>query len=88
MSRGRPSAQSRETESLFSYIRLTASDMQVRDIYFASDIPAGVRSEYNITKAEGFNITFYVSKIYHSVEDGISLKTSDFTEVQIISKTA
>ena len=48
----------------------------VRDICFASDMPAGVSGEYNITKSEGFYITFCESKIYHSVEDGISLKTN------------
>ena len=34
----------------------------VRDICFASDMPAGVRGEYNITKTVGFNITFCVAK--------------------------
>ena len=34
----------------------------VRDICFASDMPAGVRGEYNITKSEGFYITFCVAK--------------------------
>ena len=55
----------------------------VRDICFASDMPAGVRGEYNITKSEGFYITFCASKIYHSVEDGISLKTNDYVRVRI-----
>ena len=47
----------------------------VRDICFASDMPAGVRGEYNITETAGFNITFCTGKIFHSVEDGISLKS-------------
>ena len=34
----------------------------VRDICFASDMPAGVRGEYNITETVGFNITFCVAK--------------------------
>ena len=34
----------------------------VRDICFASDMPASVRGEYNITKTAGFNITFCVAK--------------------------
>ncbi|MBQ4612312.1 MAG: hypothetical protein IJB26_02040, partial [Clostridia bacterium] len=34
----------------------------VRDICFASDMPAGVRDEYNITETVGFNITFCVAK--------------------------
>jgi len=34
----------------------------VRDICFASDTPAGVRGEYNITETAGFNITFCVAK--------------------------
>ncbi|MBQ7935541.1 MAG: hypothetical protein IJ333_04255, partial [Clostridia bacterium] len=46
----------------------------VRDICFASDMPAGVRGEYNITETLGFNITFAMQK-YHSDEVGISLKT-------------
>ncbi|MBR5314523.1 MAG: hypothetical protein IKU45_03810 [Clostridia bacterium] len=50
MSRGRPSASCARPNPFFSYIRLTASDMQVRDICFASDMPSGVRSEYNITE--------------------------------------
>ena len=54
-----------------------------RDICFASDMPAGVSGEYNITKTAGFNITFCASKIYHSVVDGISLKTNDYVRVWI-----
>ena len=34
----------------------------VRDICFASDMPAGVSGEYNITETVGFNITFCVAK--------------------------
>ena len=34
----------------------------VRDICFASDMPVGVRGEYNITETVGFNITFCVAK--------------------------
>ena len=34
----------------------------VRDICFASDMPAGVSGEYNITETIGFNITFCVAK--------------------------
>ena len=34
----------------------------VRDICFASDMPAGVRGEYNITETAGFNITFCAAK--------------------------
>ena len=40
----------------------------VRDICFASDMPAGVRGEYNITETVGFNIT-----IAHAI---ISLRRS------------
>ena len=36
--------------------------LSVRDICFASDMPAGVRGEYNITETVGFNITFCVAK--------------------------
>ena len=48
------------------------------DIYFVSDIALRAvlkKGEYNITKAEGFNITLALLK-YHSVADRISLYTS------------
>jgi len=54
----------------------------VRDICFASDMPAGVRGEYNIAETAGFNIAFAKQK-YHSVEDGISLKNVCDVRVQI-----
>ena len=54
-----------------------------RDICFASDMPAGGSGENNITETTGFNITFCASKIYHSVVDGISLKTNDYVRVRI-----
>ena len=57
-----------------------------RDICFASDMPAGVSGEYNITETPDFNITFCASKIYHSVVDGISLKTNDYVRVRIHTK--
>ena len=48
---------------VFSYIRLTASYIGCASyICFASDMPAGVRGEYNITETVGFNITFCVAK--------------------------
>ena len=70
---------------VFSYIRLTAElyAPSVRDICFASDMPAGIRGEYNITLLQYLAYgevckAYHIlrSKIYHSVEDGISLKTN------------
>ena len=67
---------------VFSYIRLRRVILLRSDIRLTpSDMPAGVRGEYNITETAGFNITFCRSKIYHSVEDGISLKTNNFVSV-------
>ena len=58
---------------------LLRSDIRLKP----SDMPAGVRGEYNITETAGFNITFCASKIYHSGADGISLRTNDYVRVRI-----
>ena len=63
----RPSARKRQVSieacrfQLYSpYGELYAPS--VRDICFASDMPTGVRGEYNITETAGFNITFCKAK--------------------------
>ena len=59
----RPYQKKHATACFFSYIRLTASYIgYASDICFASDMPAGVRGEYNITETAGFNITFCIAK--------------------------
>ena len=51
----------------------------LRKWYWASP---SFKGEYNITETAGINITFSKRK-YHSVEDGISLKTNCYVRVRI-----
>ena len=44
---------------------------EVRDIYFAIDLPMGVKNEYTITAERSETISLLLKQKYHSVEDGI-----------------